>query len=277
MAEVSSIIQDIGFNGVYDFFAKKIPMIKKIDRGVLKEILVGGMSEPQECQEKLQEEGLSPEEAEMLRNVMNSEELKKGIENLIRYFEDSFDILHDSVMAVDYQIHSDKLVEAIDHKERFEKRLGEQDNVGDILLLRNDIEKSLSALKSDIKVRVEVCESIPVKGKKIFGFREVKEIRKKLDELKEALLVYKETTLLLVRVETYLGKFESAYKSINTVRRYIYETFHLDHPLENRMYTLTEDPFWIDKPKECCATFDKAAKYLDALQPEFLLVGGKEK
>lgn len=119
--------------------------------------------------------------------------------------------------------------------------------------LRDSVERDITDLVSDMDVRVKKCNEVPENGKKmLFGWLKVKEIKRTLSELEETLPVYVNTIVLLYGMELYLGETKNAKLTLSTAFKYIQRLFPYERPKDNRMYTLTDQEKWIQKPKEYC-------------------------
>lgn len=212
-----------------------------------------------------------------------NEQVVEAMEQLIQFFTDSFESIHDMIYNIDYQLHSDKIEQAKGLQESFEKRIVKNDIDG-VKILRYSVEETTRALFSDMKTRVSKCNSVPVTKKKmLFGYLKVKEIREALCEIKETLPIYMNTMRLLSGIELYLGESDNAQRTWEKAIDEIKKLFSYEEPQNNRMYTLTDESFWVEEPKKYCDIFygfqnklyefqDKLYEFQDKLQEKDKLV-----
>lgn len=195
-------------------------------------------------------------------------ELKKAIEAIVEYFENSFDSIHEAVLDIDSQLHSDKMRQAEDDRIIFAKRLRTIQNDGNdrIKCHCDKVSQDIAGLKSDLMEKVKQCNRVP-KGrfqkKLIGGRRDVEKIRNSLTMLKESLPAYIDTVLLLAEMELYLGEVTNAKDTLAGANGFLKTYFPFEKPEENRMFTLTDDIFWIKGSEKYCKTLENAERYLN--------------
>lgn len=196
----------------------------------------------------MKEKGISLEIMRKLEEELP--EAVKCIQFVVEYSNNMFGAIDDSISDVKSQMHSDKLQKAMDDKKRFVKRFrgGEID---EIKQLRWSVEEHRSDLVSDIREKVRECHK---EIKMIGGFLTAKKIRQALEQLKESLPAYVDLTILLSKMEVYLGKIEDAKDTLEEAEKVIEGYFPFrDSDIgeqKNRMYKLTDEAYWIEKPKE---------------------------
>lgn len=195
--------------------------------------------------------------------------IQKLVGLLIQYHEETSESLQNSVFDISRQLHSDKISMYKSLPERYKKRHSTNDTE-DIKRLNIETENLISALQSEINRRIEICESIPKTGKKmIFGWLEVRRVEQAMAELKETLSVYVSAVKMLSGEEIYLGKLESAQETLFEAEKYMTDIFSVNCPEKNRMYTLTDDEFWISEPKKLCRECEEVERKIESIYTEF--------
>lgn len=203
--------------------------------------------------------------------------LRESLEYIAQYVESSFESVRILVSDIEYQMHSDKLEIARDFQVRCEKRLRENDIQG-IKRLRDEIERSENELRSDLYTRVRKCNEIK-RGEwrnnlKLLmrGGSEVKRIKSALDEMKQTLPIYFNTIWLLSNIELYLGEIENAKTTYEQATRKIQELFPFEEEQKNRMYTWTDESYWIEEPKKFCEEIRKRKEAVKRIESTELLL-----
>lgn len=189
---------------------------------------------------------------------------RKGISYFTKLLEDSFEVLHDSICSIDYQMHTDKIERAKQARKQFERALNTMNPSEEIKSLLRDFDGAvISNLYSDMKGKVDEIKERSRK-KRPFGYIKV---GRDLKELRETIPVYVDTIFLISWMRLYLGELSNAQSTIKDAQEKLKTLFPYEIPDENRMYTLTDEDDWLKVPRKYCDEFEK---YLH--QIEFLSV-----
>ncbi len=207
-----------------------------------------GISE-QFLQEKIEGKCSKNSHSESL-NIESEEEalnlLQRSSSLLVDCLNQIIEDLGDEIASVGNQLHSDKIFIAQDFEKRLKKKVDSGDEQ-EVRFLRAEVERSISLLLSDMWTRVKKCESIPKKGKPLlFAQTRIKAVEVALAELKETLPLYMDSIVLLSRIELYFGEFDQAKDTVREAQEKLKELF----PAQNRMFTLTDEVYWVEKPNE---------------------------
>lgn len=221
------------------------------------------MKNDDDCNEKLEK---------ILKKMGISEDLipsltvlNKSLKYFVKFFEESFESLHDSICSISFQMHTDKIERAKQARKQFERALNAMNPSERVkILLNSDFDgKVVSDLFSDLKGKVYEIKEISQKGKKTwFGW---KKVYKDLAELKETLPVYVDIIFLTSVMYLYLGEISNAQNVLRDAQEKINSLFPYNRRDENRLYTLTDEAYWIEVPQKYCDEFEKSLHQIEIL------------
>lgn len=187
---------------------------------------------------------------------------KKCLDCFIIYLNESFESLHDSICSIEFQMHTDKIERAKQARKQFERALNTNNPSEDIKGLLRDFDGAvISNLYSDMKAKVDEIKKMSEK-KRLFGYRKV---RRDLEELKETLPVYADTIFLICLMRLYLGELSNAQLTIKDAQEKIRTLLPYEKPSENRMYTLTDENYWLEVSQKYCDEFEKYLHQMELL------------
>lgn len=227
----------------------------------------------------LRENGVPEEIAGILMDKFP--ELTQTCQMIVRLIDTEFSILQESVIAIQEQMHTDKIQDLEDIFTRIKKYKEESNTTQDEWIgTKTDLQNYLKQLAGEIKNNIAICNKAPreinnvngiLSALKFFFSRDInsKRIETALKMIGEALTYYEKGTEELFNIEMYvLNRTKNAKTTLDEAHEFISDNFlkGFDENNSNIMEWLTGEKIWTENPKAFCGSLNKITPKLDELE-----------